>query len=936
MKLTGSRRSRTRALLLVTVVLGLVLAYVIPAGASHDEVSLGGSNFEIDTDANLKVDDTGSQDWANVTETRKADTASGPTDESFGQGTKEDTAVPTVVDGSIPPNKSDLKFFGLYQEGGTTSGFLNLYWSRVQEPQGTTNMDFEFTQKRAAAGQGNGVTPLRTVGDLLVIYDLAQGGTRPVLSLREWTGSAWGPATDLTASGKATGSINTSPIPAAEADGLGAHSPRTFGEAQIALSEIFNSNVCESFGSAYLKSRSSDSFTAALKDFVPPQNIRLSNCGSVSIKKTDDANPANPLAGAEFTLHKDNAPVGGTRGPEDTITTQTCTTDATGTCEILNVLQGEYWVVETKTPPNHDKAADQHITVVASEQVSLTFVNPRQPGSVKITKLDDDTPGNPLEGAEFTLYEDNAPNGGTRGVEDTATTKKCTTGADGTCEITGVVPGQYWVVETKTPANHDTAADQHVTVKSNEQVSVTFVNIRQLGSVEITKKDDAGDPLAGAEFTLFKDNSPLNGAPPHGAEDVSTGKTCTTGADGTCTITGVVPGPYWVVETKTPANHDSAPDQHITVRANEQTSVTFVNPRQPGSVKITKLDDATPGNPLAGAEFTLYEDNAPTGGSRGAEDTITTKTCTTGADGTCEISNVVPGEYWVVETVTPAGHDSAADQHVTVRSNEQVSVTFVNVRQLGSVKITKTDDDAPGKPLAGAEFTLYEDNPPTGGTRGAEDLATNKACTTGDDGICTITGVLPGEYWVVETKTPANHDSAADKHVTVTANQQASVSLVDPRHRGAILVTKTRKHAASGPGDHPQPGVQFTVNGVTKSTDAKGQACFDGLLLGEYTVHETTPAGYKGEADKTVTVDNKAACADDLYMGETVSFSNTPLSNITVSFASQVEGGTASTIECDGLTADPADATPNAFDDLSEVFKDLEPGTYRCTVVVDP
>jgi hypothetical protein len=70
--------------------------------------------------------------------------------------------------------------------------------------------------------------------------------------------------------------------------------------------------------------------------------------------------------------------------------------------------------------------------------------------------------------------------------------------------------------------------------------------------------------------------------------------------------------------------------------------------------------------------------------------------------------------------------------------------------------------------------------------------------------------------------------------------------------------------------------------------------------------------------------------------GETVSFSNTPLSNITVSFESQVPGGTAATIECAGLTATPADETPNAFDDLSEVFKDLEPGTYTCTVVVDP
>ena len=60
MKLARSRRSAIRALLLVTVVLGLVLAYVLPASASHPEVSLAGSNFEIDTDANLKVDDAGS------------------------------------------------------------------------------------------------------------------------------------------------------------------------------------------------------------------------------------------------------------------------------------------------------------------------------------------------------------------------------------------------------------------------------------------------------------------------------------------------------------------------------------------------------------------------------------------------------------------------------------------------------------------------------------------------------------------------------------------------------------------------------------------------------------------------------------------------------------------------------------------------------------
>jgi hypothetical protein len=507
---------------------------MLPAGAfaSHPEVSLAGSNFEIDTDANLKVDDPApSLDWASVTEIRKQDTASGPTDESFGQGSKEDTAVPSVVDGSIPPNKSDLKFFGVYQEGTTSSGFLNLFWSRVQDPSGTTNMDFEFNKNKAVAGVGNGVTPLRTAGDLLVIYDLAQGGTHPVLSLRTWTGSAWGAPVDLTGSGKATGSINTSPIPAGESDGLGAHSARTFGEAQIDLSAIFDPNSCESFGSAYLKSRSSDSFTAALKDFVPPQDINLSNCGKVKIVKTDDA--GNPLAGAAFTLYKDNAPVGVTRGAEDTI--------------------------------------------------------------------------------------------------------------------------------------------------------------------------------------------------------------------------------------------------------------------------------------------------------------VADKTCTTIADGTCTINDVIQGTYWVVETTVPPGHDPA-----------------------GEVAIT------------------------------------------------------------------------------VTVDQTVVVPLTDPRHRGAIKIVKMRKHAADGAGDHPQAGVDFTVNGTTVTTGADGAACVDNLLFGNYTVHEVVPANYVGEADKTVVVDSKATCAGVPYAGETVTFHNTPLSSITVSFTSDVPGGTAAKISCTGLAASPADGTPDAFDDTSESFHGLEPGTYTCTVVIDP
>jgi hypothetical protein len=445
------------------------LAFSIVAIASHDEVSLSGSNFEIDTDANLKVDDVApSIDWASVGEVRKADTTSGPADESFGQGTKEDTASPSVVDGGIPPNKSDLKFFGVYQEGSAATGFLNLYWSRVQEPSGTTNMDFELNKRVCTANQtpadpdcsANGITPIRSAGDFLVQYDLSQGGTHPVLFVSLWvtTGNksqceaanavpCWGKKTNLSDSGDAAGSINTSVIPNADSDGLGEHSVRTFGEAQLRLSAILGTSGCTSIGSAYLKSRSSDSFTAALKDFVPPAAVSITNCGTVNITKTDDSTPANALNGATFTLYTDNAPLDGAapHGNEDTATSFTCTTAGTGTdagkCSISNVPFGQYWVVETTVPTGYTAAADQNVIIsAATPTANVSFVDVRQKGSLTVHKEDD--AGNLMEGVKFTLT----------GTSDfgTEVDEECTTDSTGECTFSNIETGSYTLDEDET------------------------------------------------------------------------------------------------------------------------------------------------------------------------------------------------------------------------------------------------------------------------------------------------------------------------------------------------------------------------------------------------------------------------------------------------------------------------------------------------------
>ena len=272
----------------------------------------GGSSVEID--GNLT--DNGAGDWAtpptnldgktlSCTANPKVgcalDKPTGGTDDSFGQGTKEDTPVPTVVSGSIPNNKSDLTRFYVTNNrksvtvGGTTAvhDFLYLAWERVQEPNGTTNMDFEFNQSSTLSS--NNVTPVRTAGDILIKYDLSQGGGSLSIGFHTWvtTGNpatvceasnsvpCWGKLVDLTATGAVQGEANDVEV----VDPLNPNAPRTlsvltFGEASLDLQAagIFSQTVCKHFGAAYLKSRSSDAFTSELKDFIAPIPVNIANC----------------------------------------------------------------------------------------------------------------------------------------------------------------------------------------------------------------------------------------------------------------------------------------------------------------------------------------------------------------------------------------------------------------------------------------------------------------------------------------------------------------------------------------------------------------------------------------------------------------------------------------------------------------------------------
>ena len=96
-----------------------------------------------------------------------------------------------------------------------------------------------------------------------------------------------------------------------------------------------------------------------------------------------------------------------------------------------------------------------------------------------------------------------------------------------------------------------------------------------------------------------------------------------------------------------------------------------------------------------------------------------------------------------------------------------------------------------------------------------------------------------------------------------------------------------------------------------------------------------TPAN-ADNAPVTLSVDNVSYC-DGAYGGaaEVASFTNTPLTNVSINVASQVPGGTKTVVVCNGV-----ETTTDANGNLVLPFNNLLPTaptvTLTCTITIDP
>jgi uncharacterized repeat protein (TIGR01451 family) len=241
---------------------------------------------------------------------------SGSPDNAMVNGTKEDDPVPSLDFGGIPPEKSDLHRFYIRNNRALTNpadanspvhDFLYLAWERVNNPNGTTNMDFEFNQSTTLSS--NGQTPVRTAGDILIEYNLSSGGDNLTMLSHRWITSGncalngskppcWDAGVVLNPNAF-TGAVNTLASIDDHIDpGDRTLSPFTFGEVRIDMqaAQFFTGQQCTSFGRAYLKSRSSDTFSSVIKDFISPVPISITNCTPRTIPNTASVSATNVTA----------------------------------------------------------------------------------------------------------------------------------------------------------------------------------------------------------------------------------------------------------------------------------------------------------------------------------------------------------------------------------------------------------------------------------------------------------------------------------------------------------------------------------------------------------------------------------------------------------------------------------------------------------------
>jgi uncharacterized repeat protein (TIGR01451 family)/fimbrial isopeptide formation D2 family protein len=251
---------------------------------------------------------------------------------------------------------------------------------------GTTFFDFEFNQKPNVTNANGISVPHRTAGDILVVAQQQGSGSFLISgTIQKWTGSAWGAAIPADPS-QFYGLSNDAAIPVGPwADAIasgGTIGERQFAEMAFDLTSLGVVLACPSqgFGEVNVRTRSSITDNAALKDYASAPVDIPANCASLSWQKQDDK--GNPLGGATFTV--DPNPFTGSGAAIDVAdyVSASAQSDPTkdqdkraGFFKLINVVPGTYTVTEKTAPAGYIlDPTSKSITLEIFEDGSISYV----------------------------------------------------------------------------------------------------------------------------------------------------------------------------------------------------------------------------------------------------------------------------------------------------------------------------------------------------------------------------------------------------------------------------------------------------------------------------------------------------------------------------------------------------------------------------------
>jgi hypothetical protein len=656
------------------LILGSGITLLLAALVPNANANLPGSTFE-GNDGNMIVNTSGNKDWVSSTinRVRGDDLASGSADNSFGQGTKEDDPNVSVVTGSIPPQKSDLTRFYVGNEVAAGNVYLYLAWER-SNVLGSANMDFEINKLAQPNLTTTGAKTLnRSTGDILITFDFTNGGGTPVLGLLRWVTSGaasqcfsanaipcWGNRVNLSAAGFAEGAVNTGTI--SEAVAGGTLDQLEFGEASINMTGagIFPAGQCTAFGSAFLKSRSSASFPAEVKDFVAPQPVNIANCGKITIRKVTEngdasfgytttgsptaLNPstfslsngqsqvyssATQVQPGTYSVTESTLPAGWTLKNLACTTVSGTGTSATPSGATVNITMQPGGVVDC-TYTNH---INNHPAITTTLSAETIVVGGTVHDSASLTGATADAGGT----VTYTVYSDST----------------CTTSyADaGTKTVTnGVVPDSnaitfnstgdfYWQASYSGDANNDPAlsvcTSEHLVVNKKSPSIATTLSTETVevgGSVSDSATLSNATANAGGTvtYTVYTDTACTTGAQSAGTVNVTNGVVPDSNA-----ITFNTAGDYyWQAVYSGDANNNPA----TSVCTSEHLVVTKKSPAISTAPNLIPNDDATISGaltPTGTITFTLFAPADATCAGAGAY----TQTVTVNGNGTYSTSN---------------------------------------------------------------------------------------------------------------------------------------------------------------------------------------------------------------------------------------------------------------------------------------------------------